>query len=118
MMLVLPPDVDARRAIARHALSARPHADIDWNWLADKTADFSGADVRHLCDTATEFALEQSMRKGSIQPVNNDCLKRALKEVRPSMRPWLESAKNYALFANDGGEYDDLLEYLKSRKLA
>jgi hypothetical protein len=40
-----------------------------------------------------------------------------MKEVRPSIRPWLETAKNYALFANDGGVYDDLLEYLRARRI-
>jgi len=41
----------------------------------------------------------------------------ALKDVRPSIRSWLETAKNHALFANDGGVYDDLLEYLKARRI-
>ena len=48
-------------------------------------------------------------------PVNH--FKRAIKDVRPSIRPWLETAKNHALFANDGGVYDDLLEYLRARRI-
>ena len=39
-------------------------------------------------------------------------------DARPSTQPWLETARNYALYANEGGSYDDLLAYLKSRKLA
>jgi hypothetical protein len=41
----------------------------------------------------------------------------ALTEVRPSIGPWLESARNVAMFANEAGAYDDLLDYLKKRKL-
>jgi len=46
-----------------------------------------------------------------------DDFKRALKEVRQSVRPWFDTAKNYALFSNEGGLYDDLLVYLRSRHL-
>ena len=42
---------------------------------------------------------------------------RALKEVRPSTRPWFEMARNYAMFANEGGMYDDLLAYMRQNKL-
>ena len=42
----------------------------------------------------------------------------AMGEVRPSIGAWLESARNVALFANEGGQYDELLAYLRKRKLA
>jgi hypothetical protein len=53
-----------------------------------------------------------------VRPICQRDLKRARKEVRPSIRPWLETARNYALFANEGGAYDDLVDYLRRRKLA
>jgi hypothetical protein len=28
---------------------------------------------------------------------------------------WLDTARNFALYANEGGTYDDLLPYLKRR---
>jgi len=37
--------------------------------------------------------------------------------VWPSTRPWLETARNYALFANDGGIYDVLLSSMRANKL-
>jgi hypothetical protein len=40
-----------------------------------------------------------------------------LKEIRPSTRAWFEVARNYAMFANDGGTYDDLLDYLRACRL-
>ena len=59
--------------------------------------------------------------EGHVISVVRDTLttyfKRAMKDVRPSIRSWLETAKNYALFANDGGLYDDLLEYLRARRI-
>jgi hypothetical protein len=41
----------------------------------------------------------------------------AVTDVRPSTGPWLEIARNVAQFANDSGTYDDLLTYLKKRRL-
>ena len=39
-------------------------------------------------------------------------------EVRPSVGPWLEIARNVRQFANDNGTYDDLLAYLRKRRMA
>jgi SpoVK/Ycf46/Vps4 family AAA+-type ATPase len=117
MLLVLPPDAAARDAILRATCRDRPLSpDIDFASIAARTEDYSGADVAHLCEAAVEFAIEESLEAG-VQPVTMDHFKRAMKDVRPSIRPWLETAKNYALFANDGGVYDDLLEYLRTRKV-
>jgi len=40
-----------------------------------------------------------------------------LKDVRPSTTAWFDTARNYALFANEGGIYDDLLAYMRANKL-
>jgi hypothetical protein len=43
-------------------------------------------------------------------------LLRAAKNVKPSTRKWFESARNYALYANQSGFYDDILHYLGIQK--
>jgi SpoVK/Ycf46/Vps4 family AAA+-type ATPase len=118
MLLVLPPDVSAREAILRAHCRDRPlAADVDFAGIAARLDDYSGADVAHLCEAAAEFALEESLNAPAIHPISAAHFKRAMKDVRPSIRPWLESAKNHALFANDGGVYDELLEYLRARRI-
>jgi len=117
-ILVLPPDAPARSAIVEAQMRSRPTEKLDAGWIASKTEDFSGADVVHLCDSAVELAMEDSLTSGNVRPVRMDDFKRALKEIRPSVRPWFDTARNYALFSNEGGVYDDLLSYLRSRKLA
>ena len=37
----------------------------------------------------------------------------ALSGIRPSTREWFATARNYALYSNQGGVYDDILKYLK-----
>jgi hypothetical protein len=42
-------------------------------------------------------------------------LQAAAGTVRPSTREWFSTARNYALYSNQGGLYDDILTYLKLR---
>ena len=118
MLLVVPPDRAAREAILRHHLRHRPLEGIDVGKLARRTEHFSGADLAHLCDSAAELALEDSVRSGQARPIGMRDFERAQRDVHPSTGAWLEDARNVVLFANPGGRFDDLLEYLKKRKLA
>ena len=118
MLLVLPPDAAARDAILHAHCRDRPIApDVDLAGIAARLEDYSGADVAHLCESAAELALEESLNAPEVRPITAAHFKRAMKDVRPSIRAWLETAKNHALFANDGGVYDDLLEYLRARRI-
>jgi AAA+ superfamily predicted ATPase len=117
LALVLLPDEPARVAILRHHLKGRPVTEVDLDRLAVRTEGFSGADLAHLCDTAVEYALEESLAGGSVRQVTERDLERALKELRPSTRAWFETARNFVLFANDGGLYDDLQAYMRRRRL-
>ena len=118
MLLVLPPDAPAREAILRANLSERPTTNLDIPAIAAKTEGCSGADLVHLCESAAELALADSLASGSVRPISMNDFKRALSEARPSTRSWFETARNYAQFANDGGMYDDLLAYMRRNKLS
>jgi len=117
-LLVLPPDAPAREAVLNFHLRGRPvDGTVDVTSIAKQTVEFSGADVAHLVESAAELAMEESLETGNIRSISQTDFKRALREVKPSTRSWFEIAKNYALFANDGGTYDDLLEYLKELRM-
>ncbi|MFI0818095.1 ATP-binding protein [Streptomyces sp. NPDC021098] len=116
-LLVLPPDQPAREAILRHHLADRPIAGVDVRKLAKRTDGFSGADLKYLCETAAERALMDSVRTGQARMIGQDDLLAALGQARPSTRPWFDTARNVAQFANEGGTYDDLLAYLKRKRM-
>jgi AAA+ superfamily predicted ATPase len=116
-LLVIPPDEPARIAILKSNLNDRPTDGLDLPWIASRTQGYSGADLAHLCESAAEFAMEDSIRTGNVRPIRQNDLKKALSEVRASTGPWFETAKNYVLFANDGGAYDDLMEYMRAQKI-
>ena len=115
--LVLPPDRPAREAIIAHSIRERPVESIDVAWLAQHTEQFSGADLVHLCESATEQAMEESLMTGRVRNIGMADFRAALKDVKPSTRAWFETARNYALFANEGGAYDDLLTYMRQNRM-
>ncbi|WP_405853548.1 ATP-binding protein [Streptomyces sp. NBC_00090] len=115
-LLVLPPDAAARESILRYHLRERPIEAVDLGKLVKVTEDFSGADLAHLCETAAEAALLDSARSGSVRLITTKDLLGAAKQIRPSTEPWFAAARNVAMFANEGGLYDDLLAYLKRKR--
>ncbi|MER7332545.1 MULTISPECIES: ATP-binding protein [unclassified Micromonospora] len=117
MVLVLPPDAEARASILEYHLRERPIAGIDLRKIVAATEDYSGADLAHLCETAAEYAMADSVRTGEVRMIEQRDLERAAKEVRPSTKPWMATARNVAMFANEGGVYDDLVAYLKRRRM-
>lgn len=115
--LVLPPDTQARISILEYHLKDRPVEAVDLPAIASRTEQFSGADLSHLCDSAAEYAMHDSIESGDVRAINMNDFTKAMAELQPSTRPWFETAKNYAMFANEGGIYDDLLDYLRDHKL-
>jgi AAA+ superfamily predicted ATPase len=116
-LLVLPPDSAAREAVFRYHLRERPVAGVDLARLAKLTDSYSGADIAHICETASERALMDSIRRGEPRMIGQDDLEAAIAEVKPSLGAWFDTARNVALFANEGGAYDDLAAYLRKRRL-
>ncbi|MEU4080874.1 AAA family ATPase [Streptomyces venezuelae] len=115
-LLVLPPDATAREAILRYHLRERPIEAVDLGKLVKATEDFSGADLAHVCETAAEAALLDSARSGSVRLISTKDLLTAAKQIKPSTEPWFAAARNVAMFANEGGLYDDLLAHLKRKR--
>ena len=116
-LLVLPPDGQAREGVFRYHLRDRPVAGIDLGKLSKLTDGYSGADIAHICETAAEQALLDSVQRGEPRLIGQADLEAAVREVRPSLGTWFETARNVALFANEGGAYDDLVAYLRKRRL-
>lgn len=114
--LVLPPDSAARVSILEYHLRERPVEALQLEAIAERTREFSGADLAHLCESAVEYAMHDSIESGQVRPITMSDFEKAIKEIQPSTRPWFETARNYAMFANEGGAYDDLLAYLQTAR--
>jgi AAA+ superfamily predicted ATPase len=117
MALVLPPDATAREVILAYHLRGRPLGQVDLPTLARATEGFSGADLARLCEAAAELAIERALATETVGPIGMEDLQRARRQMRLSTRGWFETARNFVLFANEGGLYDDLLDYMRERRL-
>jgi SpoVK/Ycf46/Vps4 family AAA+-type ATPase len=113
VIFVPPPDKTARVAILRVMLMNKPVEAIDFDKVATETAGFSGADLKGLVDRAIEEKLRAAIQKGIPIPLTTRDLLSAVKMIKPSTADWFATARNYALYSNQGGTYDDILAYLK-----
>jgi SpoVK/Ycf46/Vps4 family AAA+-type ATPase len=113
ILFVPPPDAPARAAILRILCRGKPVQNIDYEHLAKKTDHFSGADLRAVLDVAVESKLREAMKAGTPRPLTTKDLLAAAATVKPSTREWFATARNYALYSNQGGVYDDILKHLK-----
>lgn len=116
IIFVPPPDDLARVEILTLKLQHKPIGDIDYPLLAKKLEHFSGADIEAVIDIAIEKKLEDSFADGIPKLITTKDLLAASKKHRPSTQEWFATAKNFALFANETGVYDDILTFLKIKK--
>jgi AAA+ superfamily predicted ATPase len=115
IVFVPPPDAPARSLILQLHCAGKPQSGIDFAVVAQATADFSGADLKAVIDRAVESKLQEAVKSGIPKPLTTKDLLVAAGLQKPSTREWFADARNYALYANDGGQYDDLAKYLKLR---
>lgn len=113
ILFVPPPDLAGRAAILRIHCAGKPGDDLDFDYVAKKTEGFSGADLKAIVDLAVESKLRQAVRSGAIQPLTTKDLTTAAQTLRSSTREWFSTARNHAVYSNQGGLYDDVLKYLK-----
>lgn len=116
ILFIPPPDQTGREEILKILLKEKPVGEIDWGLIAKQTPEFSGADLMAVVDRSVEAKLRESFQSGKIQPMNTVDLVKAAKEVKASTKEWFVTARNYALYSNESGQYDEVLNYLKLKK--
>ena len=116
IVFVPPPDRSARAEILALLLRDRPTAKLDLDAVAKKTDQFSGADLRAVVETAVDACLDQALKTGTPAPITTKTLLAAARRRRPTTADWFSTARNHALYANESGLYDDVLQYLDIRR--
>ena len=116
IIFVSPPDQESREAILKVKLENKPSQNVDYKELSKVTQDYSGADIEAVIDIAIEGKLQEAFTSGIPAPMTTKDLKSAIKRHKATTLEWFNTAKNYALYANDSGLYDDILKYLKIKK--
>ncbi len=113
IVFIAPPDFRARVEILNVVLTGRPGGDsIDVESLAGKTAGFSGADLSNLIESAVDEAIDDSIDSDMDIPLQSRHIEKVLEQVRPTTLEWLTTARNYARYAKDTGQYNDVMDFL------
>ena len=113
ILFVPPPDATARAGILRLQLRGKPVEDVDVDAVAKRAEGFSGADLKAVIDVTIENKLREAMKVGVPSPIRTKDLVNAVGSQKATTREWFATAKNYALYSNQGGVYDDILTYMK-----
>lgn len=116
ILFVPPPDDKAKEAILEIKLKNKPISEINYKKVISSFTDYSGADMEAVIDIAIEGKLEQSFKTGFPEPISEKDLIAASKKHNPSTKEWFQSAKNFALYANESGIYDPILNFMKIKK--
>ncbi len=116
VVFVAPPDTEGRVEVLKRHLKGKPTEEIDLAAVAKVTEEYSGADLKAVIDIATEYKLEDSLAKGSIEKITTKDLIKAAKQHKNTTAEWFSTARNYALYANETGLYNDILDYMKIKK--
>ncbi len=112
-LFVPPPDAEARHAILDIQLEGRPvDGRIDLKYFVKRTSGFSGADLHNLVESGADEAIEESLESGQEVALSADHLRAGLKEIKSTTLEWLTTARNYARYANEAGQYDEVLAFL------
>lgn len=114
MFFVPPPDAEARAVVLEHHMQGRPTSGhINFSSIARKLSGYSGADLANLIEMAADEAIDEAIETGQETLISGEHLQAALTDSRATTIEWLTTARNYARYANDGGRYNEVLNFLK-----
>ncbi|MCR5231564.1 MAG: ATP-binding protein [Acholeplasmatales bacterium] len=91
------PDFEARKYLFMKQLEKLPVAeDLDYDYLANITDGFNGADIKEVCEKLKMSAISDSLEKGSEQTIGMDDVKRIEKTIKSSVQSEdIEKLKEY-----------------------
>ena len=112
ILFVPPPDLQARAHIIELALGARPSEVRDVIALARDTDGFSGADLVAIVERAAQERFAAALDSGVVEPITDLDLATARGGISSSVGEWFATARNWARYANDAGQWDDVLRHL------
>ncbi len=92
-IFIPPPDAAAREAIMRLQMKHRPLEQLDYTLLAQKAAGYSGADLKALCEIATEIPLKEFFITGIRRRITMEDMEMALEKVNSVLPQWFAKAQ-------------------------
>jgi SpoVK/Ycf46/Vps4 family AAA+-type ATPase len=114
LVFVPPPDQAARKIIFELKLRGKPmEGNLNLEFLAEKTENYSGADIENVVEVAVERVLTDIMETNHERAITMEDMLAAIQTTKPSTIEWLTTIKNYIKYSNQSGQYNDAAQYIK-----
>ena len=110
-LFIPPPDKIAREEILKLHMQNKPHESINFKILAKNTKGLSGADLKAICETATDIHLKESLKTKEKRPINMQDFKKAIEKNNSVMQQWFMGAKKQLQDRKLNETFNELIEY-------
>ena len=107
-LFISTPDEQARKQIFKLILRNRPIEKLDYNQLAELTNGFSGADIKGVCEMATDIPLRQSLKTNKRRKINMKDLTTSVNNVQSVIKQWFSKAKGQIKKKNLQENFEEL----------
>jgi len=109
-IFVPPPDKAARKAILKINMEQRPIEEIDYDKLANDTEGISGADLKAVCEQATNIPLKESLITKKKRHITMQDMELAVSQTKSVMKQWFAKAKEQLHKKNLNDAFPELVE--------
>jgi len=109
-IFIPPPDHEARMEIIKIHLAKRPTELIDYKKIADLTEGLSGADLKAICEAATDIPLKESVATGKRRKIAMRDVERAMSKIQSIIRQWFAKAKGIIEEKKLNEDFADLMK--------
>lgn len=110
MIYIPPPDKISRVEMLMLHMNGRPVEEIEWYAIANATDNFSGADIKSLCEKATDIPLKEYFKTRNKRKITNEDFYQAMLQTKPSLGMWYRQACTVLAKRNELGTFPDIAE--------
>ena len=111
LIFVPPPDFEAREEILRIHMTERPVKELDLQAIAKATKNYSGADIKALCDDATDIPLKEYLVFKRKREITNADFYEALGSRKPTVYPWFNRAREMLERRGETNTFPEVMEF-------
>lgn len=114
LILVPPPDVEARKQIFLIHLRERPvEPNLDYEGLSKRTEGYSSADIAQICTEAADIPLEQALKGGKPRKITNEDFNEVIEKRSSSLTPWFKLAKSNIKNSEEEETFQSLMDLIE-----
>ena len=92
-LFIPPPDEESRRSILQIHMKDRPMEKMNWEELAKLTEHFSGADIKGVCESATDIPLKEYFKTKKQRAITMNDFQIAKEKTNSIVIPWFKKAE-------------------------